>query len=168
MITGSASLIQRVAVYKSTPALAQQRDQEIDVKITFSPRSEITRAGGGAGWKVAGQGGATPRRNSHSNRRNRSCCHLVLFTLPMARLSEASQQRPRASTSDAGRYLFDKRGVRELFFDQKAKWWRGGSIIGCCHQAAAPARTPTSLTWNMTQPCVTSCVTITARIAQKN
>lgn len=54
MITGIASLIQRVAVYESTPGLAQRRDEKIDVKIRFSPRSEITQAGGGTAGRRSG------------------------------------------------------------------------------------------------------------------
>lgn len=53
MITGIGSLIQRVAVYESTPGLTQRRDEKIDVKIRFPFRiithtiQNYTEEGGG-------------------------------------------------------------------------------------------------------------------------
>lgn len=116
MITGIASLIQRVAVYESTPGLAQRRDQEIDVKITFSPRSEITRAGWKAGEWVVWRG------ELHLQQQPCVCCCLMLWKSRSdpCGAADGSSPRPRqrgrqASTSDAGRHLFSKRGVKELF-----------------------------------------------------
>lgn len=53
MITGIGSLIQREAVYESTPGLTQRRDEKIDVKIRFPFRiithtiRNYTEEGGG-------------------------------------------------------------------------------------------------------------------------
>lgn len=165
MITGIASLIQRVVVYESTPGLAQRRDQEIDVKITFSPRYEITRAGGvgggGAGEREEGRGRAPPAAtatatdaeavaalcSSLKQKQKRERC-VRRRRRRWLRLRRPRRRRPRASTSDAGRYLSSERGVRELFLIKRQSGGGEDQSFGCCRQAAAPTRMPRSSTCN--------------------
>lgn len=103
MITGIASLIQRVAVYESTPGLAQRRDEKIDVKIRFSPRSEITRAGGGAGGE-----GALPAATAFASvaafcfRRESTSDPCGAADGSSLSACKARERGRRASTSDAG------------------------------------------------------------------
>lgn len=153
MITGIASLIQRVAVYESTPGLAQRRDEKIDVKIRFSPRSEITRAGGGAGR--GGGGGVLPAATAFASvaafcfRRESASDPCGAADGSSLSACKARERGRRASTSDAGRCLFSTRGARELFLIKRQSGGGGwGSIIGCCHQAVASTRMQRSSTCN--------------------